>query len=83
MIQYLTENEMLWMLRSYCAFWDLRERVSYNIRKVEHEWKTIHKYNEAKWKRILQNKYLKAKCGSNHCYLEEDFEMFLSDYLNK
>ncbi len=23
MIQYLTENEMLWMLRDYCASWDL------------------------------------------------------------
>lgn len=82
MIQYLTENEMLWMLRDYCASWDLENKWYHNTIKIEREWKAIHKYNESKWKRVLQSKYLKAKCGSNHCYLEEDFEMFLSDYLN-
>lgn len=73
---------MLWMLRWACADWNYKDRTEYNIRRIEREKKVLHKYNESKWKRILQSKYLKAKCWTNHCYLEEDFKMFLSDYLN-
>lgn len=83
-ILYKTETEMLRKLESYCIFWYENDRLTFrDIKKYLERDKPVYKFNKSKAKKILQKNFLKAKCWSNHCYLEEDFELFTEMYLKE
>lgn len=82
MIYYKTETEMLRKLELYCIFWYENDRLNFrDIKKYLEKDKPIYKFNKSKAKKVLQKSFLKAKCWSNHCYLEEDFDSFVDEYL--
>lgn len=79
-IQYRTENEMMYELKFLCESW-VRRGEWYTTHKKWIKTEGKYKFNKALAKRILQEKYARVIVGSNHGYLESDFDRFLEDYL--
>ena len=79
-IKYVNEGFMLRKLKTYCLFWDLENHWSYE--KPE---KPFAKYNEAKAKRLLEEKYIKAVVWWNlniYCFNESDLMDFITEFLS-